>query len=293
MSGWPTLSVVTPSFNQAAYLEETMLSVLTQRYPGLEYIVIDGGSADGSRDIIDRHSARLSYWQSRRDRGQVHAINTGLARATGDIFCFLNSDDLFLPGALRAVGTHFRDNPGCSWLCGDTLMFGQEYPTRLQRAVPPKTVGHALAWSYRAPQPGMFWRRAIIGQGFDERWRYGFDHECYVRLLLAGHRCDHLPLPVAAYRLHSSSKTVAEGPCFDEEFDSIAEHYEPLVSGPARRWSRATRYLRRSYAASASGQAHDAMMLLLRALATDPGSVLHRPFWGCVRRIFRTIGSPP
>lgn len=292
MTGWPSISVVTPSFNQASYLEETILSVLGQRYSLLEYIVIDGGSTDGSRAVIERHAARLTYWQCSKDRGQVHAINTGLARATGDIFCFLNSDDLLLPGALRAVAEHFRDNPTCHWLCGDTLLFGEAYPTRLQRAVTPKSVGHALAWSYRAPQPGMFWRRSIIGEGFDEKWRYDFDHDRYVRLLLAGYHCDHLPLPVAAYRLHASSKTIAESQYFGEEFDRIAEHYEPLVSGSARRWSSATRYLRRSYSASTSGRVREASICLLRALATHPRSMLHRPFWGCATQLFRAIGSP-
>ena len=293
MTRWPSISVVTPSFNQGDYLEETILSVLGQRYPSLEYIVIDGGSTDGSREVIERHAARLTYWRSSKDRGQVHAINTGLARATGDIFCFLNSDDLLLPGALQAVAEHFRDNPTCNWLCGDTLFFGEAHPTRMQRAHTPRSVGHALAWSYHAPQPGMFWRRAIVGGGFDERWRYVFDHDLYVRLLLDGHRCGHLPLPVAAYRLHPSSKTVAESQCFGREFDRIAEHYEPLVSGPARRWSKATRDLRRSHSASTSGRVREATSLLLRVLVTHPTSALHRPFWGCARTLLLAIGTQP
>jgi len=291
MKDTPSISIVTPSFNQVSYVEETVLSVLGQRYPLIEYIVIDGGSTDGSREIIETYAARLAYWQSSIDRGQVHAINTGLSHATGEIFGFLNSDDLLLPGALHAVAGHFRDNPTCNWLCGDTLMFGQQSPTRLQRAVTPKSVGHALAWSYRAPQPGMFWRRAIIRDGFDEKWRYVFDHDCYVRLLMAGHRCDHLPLPVAAYRLHPSSKTVAEGQRFDDEFDRLAEHYEPLVAGSARRWSRATRHLRDSYAASRSGRVRQAGVSLWLALATYPGSILRRPFWGCAKRLVQAIPS--
>jgi len=296
MTEWPSISVVTPSFNQGSYLEETIQSVLGQRYPSLEYIVIDGGSIDGSRNVIAQHAGRLAYWQSSKDRGQVHAINTGLARATGEIFCFLNSDDLFLPGALRAVAEHFLHKPTCNWLCGDTLLFGEAHPTRMLRTLTPQSVGHALAWSYRAPQPGMFWRRAIMGGGFDERWRYDFDHDLYIRLLLAGHRCDHLALPVAAYRLHPASKTVGESQHFDEEFDSIAEHYEPLVPGPARRWSKATRDLRRSHSASTSCRVRDAASLLLRALATYPASVLHRPFWGCAKQlglaIRRGSGAP-
>src|ERR1044071_6569232 len=120
------LSIITPSFNQGRYLEETILSVLNQGYQPLEYIVIDGGSTDESVSIIRRYEHHLAYWVSEKDRGQVHAINKGLEKATGDIFAFLNSDDLYLPGAFRAVMEHFREKPDCEWLCGETLLFGTE-----------------------------------------------------------------------------------------------------------------------------------------------------------------------
>ena len=293
MPAWPAISVVTPSYNQADYLEAAILSVASQRYPSLEHIVIDGGSTDGSREVLERHASQLAYWHSQKDRGQVHAINTGLSRATGEVFCFLNSDDVLLPGALRAVGERFRDDPACDWLCGDTLLFGEEHATSLQGAIVPKTVGHALAWSYRAAQPGMFWRRSLVTGGFDEEWQYCFDHALYVRLLLAGHRCHHLPLPVAGYRLHPTSKTVAEHRRFDEEFDRIAERYEPLVPWSARRWSRATRSLRRSYGASASGRVREALGPFVHALIAWPPSLLHRPFWGCARQLLRALSRRP
>src|SRR6266699_3928213 len=101
------ISVVTPSFNQAIYLESTLRSVLEQDYPHVEHIVIDGGSTDGSVDILQRYASRLAFWRSEKDGGQAEAIAKGFQRATGDILCWLNSDDLFLPGALRAVAEVF------------------------------------------------------------------------------------------------------------------------------------------------------------------------------------------
>src|SRR5689334_13760988 len=103
----PKLSIITPSFNQGQFIEETLSSVLSQRYPNLEYIVIDGGSEDDSASIIRRHESQLAYWISEPDRGQVHAINKGLEKCTGDIVAFINSDDLYLPGAFSAVIKYF------------------------------------------------------------------------------------------------------------------------------------------------------------------------------------------
>ena len=279
------LSIVSPSFNQGRYLEETILSVLNQGYEPLEYIIIDGGSSDESVSIIRRYEHRLAYWVSEKDRGQVHAINKGLERTTGDIVAFINSDDVYLPGAFNAVMNHFAVNPESKWLCGDAIMFGEGHETLFIRSTVPRSAAHCLSWAYQAPQPAHFWKKELVRSGFDERWNYDFDHDMYVRLLLAGYKCEYVPLPMAGYRLHEVSKTIAEGDRLLEEFDQIAEFYEPQLHGVGQRWCRATRFLRLSYAASEAGRKSEAAKWLMRALATHPEGLLNRPFWGCLRRL--------
>jgi glycosyltransferase involved in cell wall biosynthesis len=288
----PKISIITPSFNQGKFLEETILSVLNQRHVPLEYIVIDGGSTDESVEIISSYEKHLAFWVSEKDRGQVHAINKGLEGATGDIFGFINSDDLYLPGTLAAVADHFATHPACQWVCGDTVMFGEGHATELIHAVVPRSAAHCLSWAYKAPQPGHFWKRELIQEfGFDEKWPYDFDHDLYVRLLLAGHHCDYIPLPFAAYRLHGASKTVAENDRQIAEFERSAEVYEHQLHGADRRWCRSTRFLRRSYAASEAGNRKEGARWLLRALAAYPEGLEDRPFWGCFRRLVSNSSS--
>jgi glycosyltransferase involved in cell wall biosynthesis len=287
----PKLSIITPSLNQARYLEQTILSVLSQKYEPLEFIIIDGGSSDESVAVIRRYEDRLTYWVSEADRGQAHAINKGLAHATGEIVAYINSDDVYLPGAFSAVVNYFNEHPACHWLCGDTLMFGADRNDEVVSAVVPRTAAQALSWAYKAPQPGMFWKRELLREGFDDRWRYCFDHELYVRLLLAGYKCEHLPVTLAAYRLHATSKTVAEGDLFDREFDEIATIYEPRLSGSGRRWCAATRLLRVSFEASLAGRRRAAASNLFHALLIHPEGIAGRPFWGCFRRLLQSTSE--
>jgi glycosyltransferase involved in cell wall biosynthesis len=279
------ISIVTPSFNQGHFLEETILSVLDQNYPNLEYIVIDGGSNDSTLDVIHKYEDRIAYWVSEKDRGQVHAINKGIEKTTGDVFGFLNSDDVYLPGTFDAVARHFDAHPESEWVCGDTIMFGEGLQDERIETVVPRSAAHCLSWAYTAAQPGHFWKRELIAGGFDEAWPYDFDHDMYVRLLLDGHKCEHLPQAFAKYRLHEASKTVAENHRQIAEFERSAEVYEDRLQGADRRWCRATRFLRRSYAASESGDKSEGARWLMRALTTYPEGLIKRPFWGCLRKL--------
>ena len=119
MPDQPKVSIITPSFNQARFLEQTIRSVLEQDYPNIEYIVIDGGSSDGSLEIIQKYADRLAYWQSQKDKGQTDAINQGFARATGEILAWLNSDDVLYPGAVSAAVRQLHEHPEIGMVYGD------------------------------------------------------------------------------------------------------------------------------------------------------------------------------
>jgi glycosyltransferase involved in cell wall biosynthesis len=160
---FPKISVISPSYNQAQYLETTIKSVLDQAYPNLEYIVIDGGSSDGSADIIRKYAGRLAHWVSEKDRGQSHAINKGFARSTGDILCWLNSDDFFEPGTLQYVADFFTNHPDVDVLCGGIHTVD---PTGAITGSAPASytgpAGLASYWhGYNMHQASIFWRRKV------------------------------------------------------------------------------------------------------------------------------------
>lgn len=205
----PLVSIVTPSFNQASFLEETMRSVLEQDYPNIEYIVVDGGSTDGSVEIIRRYADRLAWWISEADRGQTDAINKGFAQANGEIFAWLNSDDIYLPGAIRQAVSYLENHPEAGMVYGDADLIDEQgnligkFPAR-------QTSYRRLRRGYvHIPQQAAFFRASLWRQvgPLDPTFYFAMDYDLWVRLARRAPLHYH-PELWANFRLHDTGKSV-------------------------------------------------------------------------------------
>jgi glycosyltransferase involved in cell wall biosynthesis len=223
MTDFPLVSIVTPSYNQAQFLELTIRSVIEQDYPRIEYIVVDGGSTDGSVDIIKKYADRFAWWVSEKDSGQAEAINKGLRRAQGEIVAWLNSDDTFLPGAVSAAVKMFEQNPQAGLVYGDVLAVDEK--------------GHAINllryedWGLKGlmefriiGQPSVFMRRRVLEQAglLDPSYHFLLDHQLWLRMAqIAGMHYFRQTLSEARY--HSAAKNVARAAEYGDDIRRIVD----------------------------------------------------------------------
>jgi len=223
MDNIPPVTIITPSFNQGKYLEASIQSVLSQNYSNLEYFVIDGGSTDGSQDIIRKYEDRITLWVSEPDNGQAEAINKGLRKANGEIVAWLNSDDLYLKGAIGNAVTTFEEHPESSMVFSNVLSVDAN--TRIINTMRYGDWGLADLASFNIiGQPGVFFRREIIEQvGFlDESYQFLLDHQFWLRIALNAN-IQFIDDFWAAARYHSEAKNIAQGSRFGEEAFRIVE----------------------------------------------------------------------
>lgn len=209
LSAYPKISIATPSFRQGQYIERTMLSVLNQKYPNLEFYVQDGGSTDGTLEVLKKYGHVISGWNSEKDNGQSHAINMGLRRTTGEIMAWLNSDDLLMPGTLYAIADYFARHPDVDVVYGNRLLI-DENDMEIGRWILPGHDAAALSWVDYVPQETMFWRRRIwdkVGGQVDESFRFAMDWDLLVKFRDAGARFAHIPSFLGAFRIHAHQKT--------------------------------------------------------------------------------------
>lgn len=231
----PLVSVITPSYNQAEFLEATIQSVLAQDYPKIEYLVVDGGSTDGSVDIIKKYQSQITWWESEPDEGQASAINKGMARAQGEIVAWLNSDDLYLPGAVREAVASFRENSPVSMVFGNAITIDAKGIPLNELVFPDWDLEDLIGFRIIC-QPAVFMGRSYYEQvkGLDQNYHFMLDHHLWMRIASQA-PIKHENSLWAAARHHGSAKNVAQAADFGREtlevldWMQLQEDLGPLV----------------------------------------------------------------
>jgi glycosyltransferase involved in cell wall biosynthesis len=233
-SFWPRVSIVTPSYNQGGFIEETIRSVLLQGYPNLEYIIIDGGSTDNSIEIIRKYERWLTFWVSERDKGQADAINKGFAHASGEMFAWINSDDIYLPDAIALAAKAYQLHPSIIAASGLNLEIRDD-DTRRSRTVLQDNITFASLvqfWKVAAVyhQCGLFFPRTawFAAGGLDPSLHYAMDYDLLCRITRIAD-VEYNPNVVAQFRIHPSSKTVARPLAMYSEMIGVSQRYWHLL----------------------------------------------------------------
>ena len=212
IESWPKISIITPSLNQGMYIEDTIISVLSQNYPGIiEYIVQDGGSTDNTNAVINKYLSDITNFESIRDNGQSHALNKGFSKASGEIMAFINSDDIYLKGAFRNAAWWFNHLPSIDVIYGHRLIINSNNEDIGKWILPPFNARVLQHLDY-IPQETVFWRRSIwerIGGRINEEFQFAFDWDLFLRFTQAGAKIKRVPCFFSAFRYHEEQKTSA------------------------------------------------------------------------------------
>ena len=275
------VSIVTPSYNQASYLEQTITSVLNQDYSHIEYIIVDGASTDNSVDIIEKYKSKLAYWVSERDTGQADAINKGFAHATGEIIAWLNSDDYYLEGTLSAAVKIFEENPDVVLAYGNMLAVDEHGKTFNTLNYKQLTLEDLLCFQIIG-QPAVFMRRSALQKtgGLDPTFHFLLDHHLWIRLAQQG-KILHVPQTWAAARYHAEAKNRAKAAEFGREAFRILESVEqdgnlaPILAKVNRRARASTHRVDSRYLLD-GGQPVAALLAWMKALFIHPPTALAR-----------------
>ena len=205
---WPRISIVTPSYNQVEFLERTILSVLNQNYPNLEYIIIDGGSTDGSVEIIKKYEKYLTFWVSEKDKGQSDAINKGFRKASGKFIGWQNSDDIYLPGAFMKLAEEYKKNPDYDVYFGNIYLIDKHDNIKKEMRFIPFSVEHLIYYDWNLSSQAVFWKKEIFEKvGFlDESLHVAFDWDWFIRLGKLGYSFKFVRCFLGCYRIHDMSK---------------------------------------------------------------------------------------
>lgn len=228
---YPSISVIIPSFNQGEYIEETLVSVIGQCYPNLEIIVMDGGSSDNTVEVIEQYAAHIHYWQSQPDKGQADAINQGMRRSSGEVLCWLNSDDMYMPGTLLDVGKRFQNRTDQHHLIyGGTLHIRQS-EQRLSGSV--QAMGGAydpvrLTYCDFMAQPSAFWTRRLWleAKELNSDYHYVLDWEWFIRASQLT-EFEYVSKLYSLYRFHDAHKSSNGGGDRCREIVEVIEQYAP------------------------------------------------------------------
>ena len=225
---YPKISIITPSYNQAEFLERTILSVLNQNYPNLEYIIIDGGSTDGSVEIIKKYEKYLSYWISEKDNGQTDAINKGFKIATGEIFAWINSDDTYLLGTFSKVAKAFQQHPEADLMYGNIYFINEDDGIIGKLGLTKLDMAHFVFEGISLAQQAVFCTKDIYNKigGLNLQYQFCMDFDLFIRITHIGH-LRYIPEYLANFRIHKDSKTSTNSDTWRIEHDEIMKRYLP------------------------------------------------------------------